>query len=240
MADACVFVKYAVRYKGGDETVGLKAWPFTTSSALESLETEALDVEESQIQGQAPSGLRYGDLPPWLSTDGPKSLERALKDRLPDKLSLRVYSDPVTRATSAPGETREAFAARIQAEGGGAAAARLSDQLEKKKRELAMRQQDLAGRKNEKWMAIGSAVLQNIGLFTGHRRTISGTSTILSKNRMEDNAEARVAALQAEVQALEQQVESRTAVDPARFEEGTVVPSRGGVKVLRYDLLWVY
>src|SRR5262249_57513751 len=114
--------------------------------------------------------------------------------------------------------------------GGGAAADRLRDQLEKKKRELAMRQQDLAGRKNEKWVAIGSAVLQNIGLFTGHKRTISGASAILTKNRMEDNAEARVAALQAEVQSLEQQVDSQTNVDPTRFEEQTVVPSRTGVK----------
>jgi hypothetical protein len=239
LADACVFVKYAVRYKGGDETVGLKAWP-CTSSAVESLETEALEVEESQIQSQAPPGLRYGDLPAWLSTDGAKAIERALKDRLPDKLALRIYTDPVTRATSAPGETREAFAARIQGNGGDAATARLRDQLEKKKRDLAMREQDLTGRKNEKWVAIGSAVLQNIGLFTGRKRTISGTGTVLSKNRMEDNAEARVAALQAEVQTLEQQVESRTTVDPSRFEEATVVPSRTGVKVLRYDVLWVY
>ncbi len=103
-----------------------------------------------------------------------------------------------------------------------------------------MRQQDLSGRKGEKWMAIGSAVLQNIGLFTGRKRTISGTGAILSKNRMEDNAEARVAALQAEVAALEGQLESASTVDPARFDEETVVPSRTGVKILRYDVLWVY
>ena len=153
---------------------------------------------------------------------------------------MTVYTDPVTRETSRPGESREAFAARLQAEGGGAAAARLRDQLEKKRRDLAMRQQDLAGRKGEKWMAIGSAVLQNIGLFTGRKRTISGTGSILSKNRMEDNAEARVEALQSEVAALEQQLASAGVVDPARFEEERVVPARTGVKVLRYDVLWVY
>jgi hypothetical protein len=240
MADPCVFVKYAVRYKGGDETVGLRAWPLVTSSASESFETEALEVDEASIQSQAPSGLRYGELPNWLSSDGPKALERALKTRLPDKLALRVFTDPVTREVSSPGETREAFAARLQTAGGGSAAARLRDQLEKKKRELAMRQQDLSGRKGEKWMAIGSAVLQNIGLFTGHKRTISGTSTILTKNRMEDNAEARVAALAAEVQDLEQQLDRLSAVDPSRFEEQAVVPSRSGVKLLRYDVLWVY
>jgi Helicase HerA, central domain len=240
LADACVLVKYAVRYKGADETVAVRAWPLVTSSASESLETEALEVSEADLQSSAPSSLRFSDLPPWLSTGGAKSLERALKDRLPDKLAVTVYTDPVTRETSRPGESREAFAARLQAEGGGAAAARLRDQLEKRRRDLAMRQQDLAGRKGEKWMAIGSAVLQNIGLFTGRKRTVSGTGSILSKNRMEDNAEARVEALQSEVAALEQQLAGAGVVDPARFEEERVVPARTGVKVLRYDVLWVY
>jgi hypothetical protein len=57
---------------------------------------------------------------------------------------------------------------------------------------------------------------------------------------MEDNAEARVAALAAEVQDLEQQLDRLSAVDPSRFEEQAVVPSRSGVKLLRYDVLWVY
>jgi hypothetical protein len=240
LADACVFVKYAVRYKGRDEQVGTRAWPLATSSASESLETEALEVAEADLQSNPPSGLRFSDLPSWLSEAGAKSLERAIKDRLADKLAATVFADPVTRESSAPGETREAFAARLQAEGGGAGAAKLRDQLEKKKRDLAIRQQDLSGRKGEKWMAIGSAVLQNIGLFTGRKRTISGTGTILSKNRMEDNAEARVEALQADVAALERQLESAGTVDPARFEEERVVPPRTGVKVLRYDVVWVY
>ncbi len=240
LADACVFVKYAVRYKGAEESVGLRAWPLVTSSASESLETEALDVDEALLQSQPPPGLRYGDLPPWLASDGAKSLERALKDRLPDKLAVSLFTDPVTRESSRPGETREAFAARLQAVGGGPGTEKLRDQLDKKKRDVAVRQQDLTGRKGEKWMAIGSAVLQNIGLFTGRKRTITGAGAILSKNRMEDNAEARVQALQAEVAELEAELQARTTVDPARFEEEKVVPARTGVKVLRYDVLWVY
>ncbi len=240
VADACVFVKYAVRYKGADESIEAKAWPCTSSSAMESLDTEALELEESQIQSQPPPGLRYGDVPAWLLSGGAKALERALRERLPDKLAVSLYSDPVTREKSRPGETREAFAARLQAEGGGPALERLRDQLEKKKRDLAMRQQDLAGRKGEKWMAIGFAVLQNIGLLTGRKRTISGTGAILSKNRMEDNAEARVETLQAEVAELEQELQSLGSVDPARFQEEKAVPARTGVKVLRYDVLWVY
>ncbi len=103
-----------------------------------------------------------------------------------------------------------------------------------------MREQDLAGRKNEKWVALGSAVLQNIGLFTGHKKTITGASSVLTKNRMQGNAEARVEALRAEVAELEQQLQAFTSVDPARFLAEEQVPAKTGVKLLRYDLLWIY
>jgi hypothetical protein len=184
--------------------------------------------------------MRYGDLPGWLTSGGAKGLEKALRDRLPDKLGTTVFLDPVTRAASRPGETREAFGARLAQVGGGAAAEKLRDTIEKKKRELAVREQDLAGRKNEKWVALGSAVLQNIGLFTGRKRTITGAGTVLSKSRIQDTAEARVEALRAEVGELEQQLGAHTEVDPTRFAEQELLPAKTGVKLLRYDLVWVY
>ena len=103
-----------------------------------------------------------------------------------------------------------------------------------------MREQDLTGRKHEKWMAMGSAVLQNIGLFTGRKRTISGAGSVLSKSRIEDTAEARVEALRAEVAELEQDLAAHTVVDPTRFTEQPLLPVKSGVKLLRYDLVWVY
>ena len=103
-----------------------------------------------------------------------------------------------------------------------------------------MREQEASGRRQEKWMALGSAVLKNIGLLTGRRRSVSGVSSVLSKNRMEDNAEARVEALRAELAQLEQQLAAATQVDPARLEEQALVPARGSVKLLRCDFLWVY
>jgi hypothetical protein len=103
-----------------------------------------------------------------------------------------------------------------------------------------MREQDLTGRKSEKWMALGSAVLQNIGLFTGRKRTISGAGTVLTKSRLEDTAEARVEALRAEVAQLEQEAAAHATIDPGRFAEQELVPAKTGVKLLRYDLLWVY
>jgi len=240
MADPYLLVKYAVRYKGADETLGLRAWPLAGAAAAEVLEGDALVLDEAKVTASTPSGLRFSDLPDWLAAGGARALEKALKDRLADKLAATVYIDPVSRRSSDPGESRDAFAARLQTDGGGPAAERLRDLVDKKKRELALREQDLSGRKSEKWMAIGAAVLQNISIFTGRKRTITGAGTVLTKNRMEDNAEARVDSLKAEVADLEQQLASLGAGDPSRFQEEKLVPARTAVKILRYDVLWVY
>ena len=122
---------------------------------------------------------------------------------------------------------------------GGDAGEKLKDKLAKKQRDLTAREADLSGRKTEKWTAIGSAAFQIIGLFTGRKRSISGAGTVLTKNRMENNAEAKVEALRAEVAALAEQLAEAQTIDPARFEEQTLVPARTAVKILRYDLVWI-
>jgi hypothetical protein len=89
-------------------------------------------------------------------------------------------------------------------------------------------------------MAWGSAVISNIGLITGRKRTISNVPTAMSKQRMEDTAESRVEALRAEVAALEAETASGAGLDPSRLQATQVAPVRGGVDLLRYDVLWLY
>ncbi len=69
---------------------------------LEALEAEPVAVDEKAVTQEAPAGIRYGDLPAWLG-GGAKELERALKARLPDKLTQAAFHDPVTGETSRPG-----------------------------------------------------------------------------------------------------------------------------------------
>jgi DNA helicase HerA-like ATPase len=233
-----VLVKYAVRYKGIDEVVGVRAWPLGGATAADTLEADPVDVDEGRVVASAPAGLRYLDLPAWVASSGAKGVEKALRERLDDKLEVTVFRDPVTMSVSTPGETREVFAARVG--GGGDAAERLRQRLEKKRADLAVREQEVAGRKQEKWLAIGSAVLSNIGLLTGRKRSVSGVGTVLSKNRMEGTAEARLEALRAEVGELERQLAEVTVVDPARLVEESLAPVRGGVELIRYELIWVY
>ena len=118
-------------------------------------------------------------------------------------------------------------------------AERLRERLEKKRRDLEVQKQDLSARSKEKWFAVGSAILSNIGLFTGRKKTISGTGTVMSKNRLENTAEARVEALAQEIASLDQELAAIATVDAARFETRPLVPAKGDVKLLRFDLVWV-
>ena len=239
VATAHLLVKYAVRYKGLDEAVGVQGVaPLGGDAGRHPRGGAHRGGRGVRDRPTAPAGLRYLDLPAWLASAGAKGIEKALKERLDDQLAVTVFRDPVTKTVSTPGETREAFAARVA--GGGDAAEKLRQKLEKKRADLAVREQEVAGRKQEKWLAIGSAVLSNIGLLTGRKRSVSGVGSVLSKNRMEGTAEARLEALRAEVAELERQLAETTAVDPARLVEESLAPVRGGVGLLRYDLIWVH
>jgi hypothetical protein len=233
-----LLVKYAVRYKGVDEIVGVRAWPLSGATPADTLEAEPFEADENAIEATAPPGLRYLDPPAWLASAGAKGIERALRERLDDKLTVALFRDPATKALSKPGDTREEFAARIG--GGGDAAEKLRERLEKKKNDLAVSEQEVSGRKKETWLAIGTAVLNNIGLITGRKRTVSGVGSVFTKNRMAGTAAARVEALQAEVADLERQLAEATEVDPGRLVEETVAPARGGVELIRYDVIWVH
>jgi hypothetical protein len=247
IASPYLLVKYAVRYKGAGEVVAVRAYPIAgAATASEALEAEPLAVDDGATAADPPSTLRYADLPPWLTAAGVKALEKALRERLPDRLAQTLLVDPVTDLVSGPGEDRDAFAKRVaESSNGGDRAEKLRERVERKRRELALREQELSGRKTEKWAAIGGAIL---GVLTGRSRSVGGAiskvgaraGTVISKNRMESNAEARVATLQEEIAALEQELAALADVDTGRFISRQVVPSRSDLDVLRYDLVWVY
>jgi hypothetical protein len=228
-------VKYAVRYKGVGEQVATRAYPLRSASLAELLEGDPIDVEEEAVRELPPGPLRYGTVPEGVAVATSRMIEKAIRDRLPDRLAVSVWADPLTGAASEPGESAESFASRVG--GGGAKVSKLREKLEKKKRDLAAREQEMAGRTTEKWAALGTAVISNV---FGRGRGLSGASTVLTKNRMENAAEARVAGLKQEIATIEKDIAALTSVDPARFEPRTIIPSRTQVKVLRSALLWVY
>jgi hypothetical protein len=239
LAELHLVVKHAARYRGGEETVGLSAWPLGGATAAEALEAERFEVSESEVGEQPPAGIQYAALPEWLASNPARDIEKALRQRLPDRLSVTVLVDPDTKEQSAPGETAEAFVRRLHASRGGKAAEKIRTRLAKKKATLNLREEEVEGRRQEKWFAIGKTVLKMTGLL-GRRRRVSGVDSVLTKNRLEDKAEARLEAIRAEVADLEQELAEIVDVDSASLEEKSIHPTRGAVKVLRYDLVWVY
>jgi hypothetical protein len=239
LAELHLVVKHAARYRGGGETVGLSAWPLGGATAAEALEAERFEVVEDEMGEQPPADIRYGALPEWLAGNPERDIEKALRQRLPDRLLVTVLVDPDTNEQSTPGETAEAFVRRLHASRGGKAAERIRARLAKKKATLTLREEEVEGRRQEKWFAIGRTVLKMTGLL-GRRRSASGVDSVLTKNRLEDKAEARLEATRAEVADLERELAEIVDVDSGSLEEKTLRPTRGGVKVLRYDLVWVY
>lgn len=235
-----LLVKYSVRFQGGEEASGLRAYALMEGSLDDLLESEPLILEENAVSAAAPPGMGFGTLPSYMATPGvAKAIDRLLKEQLPKKLETTLFFDPVTETPSRPGEDAEAFATRLRSSGRGSDEARLRERLERKKRELEAAERELSDRKGETWAAVGSAILQNIGLFTGRRRRISvtGVEGVFSKNRRENAAEAKVEELRAEVAELDQQLTSLVIVDPTRFEERGLAPS--DVRIQALDLLWV-
>ena len=224
---AHLLVKYAVRYKGAGETVATRAWPLAGPRPAEVLEAEAARGGRGRLAAEAPAGLRYGDLPAFLGRIGSQGGREG--DQGPPGRQARGRPCSTTRppkTSSAPGESARGLrrpARRGRRRRGG-------------RQGCGPRREEAAGAgparagggraQEEKWLAVGTAVLKNIGLLTGRKRTISGVETALSKNRMEDNAEARVEACRPSSRSSRPSFGALTEVDPARFEERDLVPSR--------------
>jgi hypothetical protein len=252
-AEAHLLVKYAYRLKDQDETIGVRLYPIAVNSPAEILDADHIDLEDdSKVSASAPDSVRYGDLPSFLAAAGARGLEKALKDRLADELAMKILFDAATKQQSKPGESRDEFAARLAEAGGGAKTLKLKEKLDKKNLDLKKAVEDLEGRTQEKnatmlkgAIEVGASLLGS--LFGGRRgnplSTIrKGTSAaggVASKNRMEDNAEARVEALKQEIAAIGDEIAAAAEIDPARFEEKTVVPTKTSTKLLRYDIVWV-
>ncbi|HQR68504.1 MAG TPA: hypothetical protein PLB02_14035, partial [Thermoanaerobaculia bacterium] len=190
---------------------------------------------DQPLDAPPPGALRYGDLPACLGPPAVKALEKSVRERLPDKLEAKLLRDPVTKALAAPGESAEAFAARIAAE---SAPAALKERLDRKRRDLAAAEAQEKGREVEKYTAIATAAADVLGGLFGKKKTLrtAKVGTVLTKNRMEGAAEAKVEALRAEIAELEAKV---APPDPSRFESVTVVPQKAQIDLLSIGVAWV-
>ncbi len=234
-----LYVRYSIVYRDGatkaPETPGVKLFPLAVDDVSEVLESEALDVAPDALLAEAPPAVRYGELPAWMGPSAVKALEKSVRERLPEKLATTLYRDPVTKGLSAPGETPEAFAARVA---GSVAPAALREKLEKKKRDLAAAMAQEQGRTVEKYTAMATAAADILGGLLGKRKSlkVGKVGSVLTKNRMEGTAEAKVETLKAEIEELEAKV---APPDASRFESVSVLPQKSHVDVLSIGVAWV-
>jgi hypothetical protein len=234
-----LYVRYSIVYRDGTtkapETPGAKLFPLAVDDVSEVLEGEALDLASDGLLAEAPPDVRYGELPAWMGPSAVKALEKSVRERLPEKLAATLYRDPVTKSLSAPGETPEAFAARVA---GASAPVVIRERLEKKKRDLAAAMAQEQGRAVEKYTAMATAAADILGGLLGKRKSlkVGKVGSVLTKNRMEGTAEARVEALKAEIEELEAKV---APPDASRFESVSVMPQKSHVDVLSIGVAWV-
>jgi hypothetical protein len=78
-----------------------------------------------------------------------------------------------------------------------------------------------------------------MSILTGKKRNVTGIGGVLSKQRMESTARSNSERMQAEIMALERQIDELQDIDPLRFETRVVKPNRSDVTILRYDILWI-
>ena len=249
MAEPYVVVRAAVRYKAGgvstdemQKTMGFRLTPDMTAGEL--LEQDPAEIDLDRLSEAPPSGLNYGDLPAFAAAaDGAKVIERTLRDRLDDRLTADLLYDPVTKKFSMPGEDQASFAARLGSTAGVSTKRDTLDaKIAKLERDINTKEQEVKGRKFEKWMSIFTALLSNLNVFTGSSKRVktTGVGSVLTKNRMENTAESRKAALEAQLKELQEQRAELDAPDTTRFEQRTIKPAKTDVSIVRYEVVWVY
>ncbi len=234
-----LYVRYSIVYRDGTvkapETPGVKLFPLAVDDVSEVLEGEAIDLAPEALLAEEPSEARYGELPAWMGPSAVKALEKSVRERIPEKLATTLYRDPVTKSLSAPGESPEAFASRVA---GSAAPADLREKLEKKRRDLAAAMAQEQGRSVEKYTAMATAAADILGGLLGKKKSlkVGKVGSVLTKNRMEGAAEAKVETLKAEIEELEAKV---APPDASRFESVSVMPLKSHVDVLSIGVAWV-
>ena len=238
-----LFVKAAVRYRVGgitsDEQVRELAFRLEANAQPgQVLEQEPFALFETELSESAPLGLSFAAPPSFVQADGARAFDRILAERLDDRLQIDLAYDPATRQYARIGESSEAFARRLSLAARDSSRMRtLEDRLGKKRADLAVTEQDLAGRQAEKWANLGTSILGNLGILG--RRSRRGIGSVLGKTRAETTAQQRIQRLESEISALEQQVAELGAVDPGRFETRNIKPAKADVSVLRYEVVWI-
>ena len=233
----------------------------------EAAEQLALSPQDIALEPETPPqarGVFFAPLPAW-ATDSKvfRKAQKALADWLYRSRRRTLLRHAGLKLTQHPDEDERAFRIRLQQAAREARDAeidalrkkyekqfdRLEKRLRREEQELAEDEAEYEARKREEMIGLGETVL---GLFLGRRRS-SGLSSVARKRRMTAKAKAdieesrqEIAALQAELADLEEELQAAVADITARWEaalddveEVEVKPRRTDVLVEQVMLGWL-
>ncbi len=227
-------------------------------------EAQALDLQTRELREQPEPEALFDELPETIN-DARKlrALQKDLDEYLYRNGSLTLLYSPAAQLYSKPQETEREFRMRLRQAARelrdeevdklesryADRIGRLEERLRRARATLAKKEAEVSARKRETAVSVGESVL---GLLMG-RRSTRVASTVLSKERMRasarldlENAEENVTALQADVKALEAELEAETRKITERWEasvealeEEVIRPRRTDVQVNLFALAWV-
>ena len=242
-----LLVKAAVRYRlergataatTAEETL-LRAFPLAGVRAppRRSRASRSRSRRRRSATAAAGNGLRRRS-PGALLADR-KAVEKAVRDRLPDRLATVCWWDPATEPARPPGRApRRRSATGSRRRPRPARQVKLKEKIERRRLDLAAAERDLASRKREKWAAAGAAVLR-----TWRARLRPQAQHQRRRHRAHQGPHGghrRGAPAQApgELAGLEAELAARARSTP-RGVERRLVPSKADVDLLRLELVWI-
>jgi len=233
------------------------------SEALEWEAAETLDAVPP-LQKSAKEAGGFSPLPGWLTKlRTPSALEKALKNHIYAVKTLELLRCPSLGLDAAAAQTREAFGARIRAELDrrfDEKAAQLEERYAKKERTLRDRYRRLEAKLEKEKADVSDAATDSLlgfgmalfDLFSGSSRVRTSASRTLRKGKRAFDERADVAAVEAQMEALEKRMvlleeeyaQKREALrekySPANHPVQTrlLKPRKSDISVDRLLLLW--
>ncbi len=231
---------------------------------------EVEPIDPNDLDPDAEPDARFGELDAILGDARKvKSLEKDFVDHIYRVATLNLFANNNTKLkmVSQPGESREDFRERVEAEADKYEDAeidkikksfdtkldRLKERLRKEKVELEQDKSDLKNRKMEEMVKHGETIMKVASIFMGgSSRRSSGVSTSMTKRRMTAKAASAVDETEAQIEALKQQLEDLThqqedemlAIDQKwaeivdEIEEMSVSPMKKNISVELFGVGW--
>ena len=230
-------------------------------------EADALEIGAEQIAEGAPAGGRFGRVPAAVTAKGLAEWERSYARWLRTTQALTLYRSPSFRVLSSPGESERDFRVRLQQEAREQRDTRVAQLREKyapkvqalqaklqaARDRIAREQGEASADKLQTAVSMGSAIL---GAFLGRRKFSSTTLSRMGTaargvGRMQkssgdvtraegsaEQVEARLAALEQEIEAEIGKVESGFDAQQEPLETVSVKPKAGALSVHAVGLAW--